>query len=178
MGSMNCTTVTLVPKGPNPNHAKEFRPISCCTTMHTLIGKILTTKLKIVVDSLVGPSEFAFIEGRSILDNVIVAHELIKGYGQKHVSPKCCVKIDLRKANDSVEWGFLRMILIEYGLPDKMVQWIMACVYTVSYSLLINGSLADEFKAKKRTRTRGSYVPLYVCPSYGILKYILKAIET
>ncbi|XP_075076893.1 uncharacterized protein LOC142163499 [Nicotiana tabacum] len=48
----------------------------------------------------------AFIEGRNILDNVIMAHELIKGYSQKAVSPICMIKVDIRKAYDSVEWSF------------------------------------------------------------------------
>ncbi|XP_075109196.1 uncharacterized protein LOC142180987 [Nicotiana tabacum] len=62
------------------------------------------------------------------------------------------VKIDIRKAYDSVEWIFLQMVLIEFGFPMKMVNWIMTCVSTVSYTLLINGGLTTRFQAKKGLR--------------------------
>ncbi|XP_060182487.1 uncharacterized protein LOC132612182 [Lycium barbarum] len=159
--SINCTTITLVPKVTTPNFVKEFRPIACCSTIYKLIAKIMTTKLKTVVDYLVGPSQSAFIEGRNILDNVVVAHELVKGYGQKHVSPRCFMKIDIRKAYDSVEWGFLKMVLIEFGLPNRMVEWVMTCVTTVSYSLVINGGLTERFQAKKGLR-QGDPMPPYL----------------
>lgn len=101
-----------------------------CSTLYKLIAKILTTRLKIVVDLIVGPSQSAFIEGRSILDNVIVAQELVKGYSRKGVSLRCIIKIDIRKAYDSVEWGLLQIVLLEFGFPLKIVNWIMACVST------------------------------------------------
>ncbi|XP_019228166.1 PREDICTED: uncharacterized protein LOC109209363 [Nicotiana attenuata] len=84
-----------------------------------------------------------------------MAHELIKGYSQKNVSPRCMIKVDIRKAYDSVEWGFLRAVLLEFGVPYKLVELIMKCVSTVSYSLLLNGGLtekADEVSMKMLMR--------------------------
>lgn len=100
---INNTTITLVPKVPNPTHVKEFRPIACCTTLYKLIAKVITVRLKQVVDKIVGPAQSAFIEGRNILDNVIVAHELVKCYNRKGTSLRCLVKVDIRKAYDTIE---------------------------------------------------------------------------
>lgn len=118
---ISCTIVALVPKVANPNFVKEFISISCCNTMYKIIAKLLTYKLKKVVDFLVGPFQYAFIEGRNILDNVIVTHELVKGYGKKHVSFRRFMKNHIRKAYDSVEWGFIEVVLLVYGFPSKMV---------------------------------------------------------
>lgn len=38
-----------------------------------------------------------------MLDNILLATELIKGYGTKSISPRCMIKIDLKKACDSIE---------------------------------------------------------------------------
>ncbi|XP_070018245.1 uncharacterized protein [Nicotiana sylvestris] len=46
---------------------------------------------------------------------------LKEGYTQKRVSPRCLVKVDIRKAYDIVEWGFLRMVLLEFGIPEKFI---------------------------------------------------------
>lgn len=53
---INCTTVTLILKVANPNCVKEFRLIACCSKIYKIIAKILTARLKMVVEYLVGPS--------------------------------------------------------------------------------------------------------------------------
>lgn len=93
----------MVPNVATPIFVKEFRSIACCTTVYKILSKLIAAKLKLVVDSIMGPSQLAFIEGRKILDNVIITHELVKGYTQKGVSPRCCIKVDIRKAYDSVK---------------------------------------------------------------------------
>lgn len=100
---VNCTTISLVPKVKNLTFVKEFRPIACCTILYKLIAKVVTSRLKLVVDYLVGPSQSAFIEGRNFLDNMIVSREMVKGYTQKRVSPRCTMKGDIRKAYNTVE---------------------------------------------------------------------------
>ncbi|XP_075086204.1 uncharacterized protein LOC142168927 [Nicotiana tabacum] len=84
----------------------------------------------------------------SNVDNILFSHELFKGYSRKRISPRCVLKVDLRKVYDSTECSFLRRMLIALGFPFKIVQWIMACVTTVSYSLMLNGGLTPPFKGK------------------------------
>ncbi|XP_021763674.1 uncharacterized protein LOC110728323 [Chenopodium quinoa] len=81
-----------------------------------------------------------------------MATELIKGYSHKFVSPRCMIKIDLRKAYNSVEWPFLQTVLEELGFPHSVVKWIMTCVCSVSYSVMVNGFPAKPFSAKKGLR--------------------------
>lgn len=84
----------------NPSFVKEYRSIVCCYTMYKLLAIIITSRLKLVIDYLVGLSHSAFRDGNNILlDNVIVAHELVKGYTKK----ECLIKVNIRKAYDSVE---------------------------------------------------------------------------
>lgn len=86
-------------------------------------------------------SHSTFIPGRLIVDNIIISHELIKGYGRKGISPRCMIKLDMQKAYDSLEWSFLGQVMISMKFPIKFVKWTMACISTVSYSILIiNGS--------------------------------------
>ncbi|XP_010665724.1 uncharacterized protein LOC104882983 [Beta vulgaris subsp. vulgaris] len=44
------------------------------------------------------------------------------------MSPRCCLKVDIKKAYDSVEWPFLSSMLEELGFPSNFNGWIMACV--------------------------------------------------
>ncbi|XP_056686005.1 uncharacterized protein [Spinacia oleracea] len=86
---------------------------------------------------------------RGISDNILLAIELIKGYNRKNLSPWCMIKVDLKKAYDSIEWSFLRSMLFAFGFPPLFISWIMECVSTVSYSILINGSSCPPFSAKR-----------------------------
>lgn len=76
--AVNNATMSLIPKVSKPTFVKYFRPIAWCTTLYKLIAKILTRKLKMMVDYPVGASQSALIEGKNILDNIMLSHELVK----------------------------------------------------------------------------------------------------
>lgn len=71
--------------------------------LYKIIAKVLASRLQEVSPTVVSKAQSGFIPGRQILDNVLLASENNKGYGYKHLSPRCMIKIDLRKAYDSVE---------------------------------------------------------------------------
>lgn len=96
---------------------KEFRPIARCTTLYNIIAKIITSRLQHVIGEVVSESQVGFIHRRQLGDNIILATELIKGYTRKHMSPTCMRKVDLRKAYYSLEWPFLRSMLLALGFP-------------------------------------------------------------
>lgn len=149
---VNCTYVTLIPKIPNASYVKEFRPIACCTVLYKNISKVITNRLQNILPDIVGESQSAFVKGRVIFDNIILSHEIVKGYNRKNISPRCMLKIDLQKAYDSVEWPFIEHLMLALGFPNQFVKWIMVCLNTVSYSFNINGELTKPFKARKGLR--------------------------
>lgn len=70
---------------------------------------------------LVNNSQSVFVLGTVITDNIILGHELVKGYGRKGISPRCMLKIDMQKAYDSVEWVFIEQVLQDFHFPTKFV---------------------------------------------------------
>lgn len=93
--AINCTLVTLIPKVPNPSTVKQFKPISCCTVIYKIIAKIMTKRLQNVMNLLIYKSQFTFVPGRVIIDNILLSHELVKGYRRKGISPRCMIKVDM-----------------------------------------------------------------------------------
>ncbi|GJS62666.1 putative reverse transcriptase domain, reverse transcriptase zinc-binding domain protein [Tanacetum coccineum] len=73
----------------------------------------------------------------------------MKNYHLSRGPPKCAFKVDIQKAYDTVDWNFLRTILINFGFHQVMVKWIMKCVSTASFSFNVNGSLHGYFKGKR-----------------------------
>ena len=159
-GDWNLTTITLVPKVQNPSYAKEFRPIACCTMVYKLISKVITARLASVIGEVVNEAQAGFIPGKHIGDNILLATELIKGYSQKFLSPRCMIKVDLRKAYDSIEWSFLQCML-GVGFPSVFIKWVMDCVTTISYSILVNGQPTTPFQSRKGVRQGDPMSPFF-----------------
>lgn len=69
-------------------------------------------------------------------------------------------QIDLKKAYDCLDWGFLRCVLIKIGLSPRCTNCIMACVDKVNFSILINGHPMKFFRATRGLRQGFSLSPL------------------
>ena len=99
--------MVMLPKTNNPKKASDFRPISCCNVIYKTITKLICSRLKEVLPSIISDGQGAFVKGRELLFNVLLCEDLTRGYTKK-VSPPCCLmKVDLHKAFDSVQWEFL-----------------------------------------------------------------------
>jgi hypothetical protein len=138
---INETYIALIPKIKNPTHITEFHPISLYNVIYKLIAKVLANHLKKVLGEIISPNQSAFIPNRLITDNIIIAFEALHTMDtrMKGRDGYMALKLDMSKAYDMVEWGFLEAILHKIGFANRWVQLLMSCVRTVSYSVLING---------------------------------------
>ena len=89
----------------NPESMNDFRPISCCNTIYKGISKVIANRLKSVLPSIISKSQSAFIKGRSISDNILLAQELMRNYHRGDAQPRSAIKVDFRKAFDTVNWN-------------------------------------------------------------------------
>lgn len=92
---VNMALITLIPKYDNASVVKDFKPIACCTVLYKIISKILSNRLKVVLDTIISDSQSTFVKGRLIFDNIILNHELIKSYTRKQLSRRCMMKVDI-----------------------------------------------------------------------------------
>ncbi|GJZ37313.1 hypothetical protein Tco_0583504 [Tanacetum coccineum] len=130
----------------------DYRPISCCNVLFKCISKIIANRIKECLKRLVSPNQSAFVPGRSITDNILLTQEIMHNYHLDRGVPRCAFKVDIQKAYDTVDWEFLKVVLIGFGFHNRMVSWIMECVSTTSFSICINGSLHGYFKGKRGIR--------------------------
>nr|GEX90888.1 hypothetical protein [Tanacetum cinerariifolium] len=79
---------------------------------------------------LVSINQSAFIPGHRISDNTLLTQELMRNYHRMRGPPRCAFKVDIQKAYDTVDWGFLRSILLGFGFHPTMVNWIMGPGFT------------------------------------------------
>lgn len=55
-----------------------------------------------MISTVVDLIQAVFMLGRNVSDNILLAIELIKGYTTNNIFPRCMLKVDLKKAYDSI----------------------------------------------------------------------------
>nr|GEU39736.1 hypothetical protein [Tanacetum cinerariifolium] len=170
---INHTFLALIPKVSTPLRVNDYRPISCCNVIYKCISKIITNRIMEGIMEVVSDNQ-SFIPGRRISDNILITQELMHNYHRNRGSPRCAFKIDIQKAYDTVDWKFLENILIKFGFHNTMVNWIMACVSSTSFSLSINGNIHGFFKGKRGLRQGDPLSPYLFILVMEILTLILK----
>ncbi|GJV13201.1 RNA-directed DNA polymerase, eukaryota, reverse transcriptase zinc-binding domain protein [Tanacetum coccineum] len=144
----NSSFIALIPKIPDANMVKDFRPISLIGSLYKIIAKILANRLVVVLGDIVNEVQSAFIADRQILDGPFILNEVLQWCKSKK-KQSLIFKVDFEKAYDSVRWDFLDEVLKKFGFGDKWCTWIQSCLRSSRGSIIINGSPTAEFQFHK-----------------------------
>lgn len=152
--SLNKTFITLIPKVCVPEKVHQFRPISLCNVAYKIITKITVNRLKPLMNTLISPFQNAFMQGRNISDNNLLAHEIMDTMRKKKGRKKGfgALKVDMCRVYDRVSWNFLRAVLTAMNFSSSWINWIMECISSVQYALVLNGSPTQAFHPNRGLR--------------------------
>lgn len=148
----NATMNTLIPKKEGADRISDFRPISLCNVFYKVISKLIARRLQDILPLMISNLHFTFVKGRLLVKNVLLASELIRGFNQKGISRRGLLKVDLRKAFDTVKWEFILTILKAADLPETFINWISQCLTTTSLSIMVNDNICGNFKGSRGLR--------------------------
>ena len=84
------------------------------------------------------------------------------------------IKLDMSKANDRVEWGFVEGMMRKLGFAKRWIKLIMMCVNSASYSILINGEQWGYFSTSRKIRQGDSLSPYLFLLCVEGLSYLLR----
>jgi hypothetical protein len=137
-GGLNSTFIALIPKVNKPLTFGDYRPISFCNLCYKIISKIIENWIKPILSRSLSEEQLGFLQGRQIQDAIGIVHECLHSIKKKKLK-SLVLKLDLQKAYDCINWDLLRMILLQIGLGLRVTNWIMSCVVSTSFAVLING---------------------------------------
>ena len=139
---------------------------------------MVANRLKKFLIHTVPDSQSAFLLGRLISDNILVAFETLHYLKRKTTGNMgyMALKLDISKAYDRVEWEFLEKIMIHLGLEEKLICIIMSCLKSASYSMLLNGLPMGRIKPSRGLRQGDPLSPyLFLLCALGLQSLIQKA---
>ena len=126
----------------------DYRPISLIGCTYRIISKLLASRFAKVIHKIISLNQTAFIKRRHILDDVVVANEVID-YALKVDMELLVFKVDFAKAFDSVRWEFHLDVMHQMDFSPKWINWIRGCLQSASISILVNGSPMLELYMEK-----------------------------
>ena len=106
-----------------------------------------------MADHVVRPTQTAFMQGRNILDGVVILHETLHELHTKKLNG-VILKIDFKKAYDKVKWSFLQQTLRMKGFCDEWRALIQSFMVGGSVAIKVNDDVGRYFQTKKRIETR------------------------
>lgn len=162
-GNITDTAIVFIPKKVNPANMTELRPISLCNVTYKIASKVIANRFKKLLNGVISETQSAFIPGRLITDNLMISYEVM--YYMKRKSKGkvgwMALKLDMSKAYDRVEWGFLRAMLRKLGFDMKLVHLFMECVISSKYNINHAGKEFGEIIPTRGIR-QGDPLPSYL----------------
>lgn len=104
---MNSNIVYLIPKFPGVDRLENYRPIALANFQFKIITKVLADRLSSIAPKVISDQQRGFIKGRHIFDCICIASEASNMLDSRAFGGNLAMKFDIKKAFDTLDWGFL-----------------------------------------------------------------------
>lgn len=115
---------------------------------------------------------------RLITENILVAFDLFHYMKNLKTVDGCmALKLDMSKASDRIEWCFLESVLMKFDFDNEWSKQVMDCVSSVTFSVLVNGRPAEEFKLERGIRQGDPLSPYLFILYDEVLSNLIRSAE-
>lgn len=138
--NLNHTHISLIFKKKQSLKVADYLPISLCIVLCKLLSKVLANRIKSLLTSLVPDSQSVFVPKRQISDNILVAYEILHFLKKRKRGRQgsIFIKLDVGKAYDRIEWGYLEHVLVALNFPPHFIHLLILYVNSTTFSIMIN----------------------------------------
>jgi hypothetical protein len=87
----------MIPKKTNYSSFADFRPISLCKFCNKIITRVLAEQFAPLMSKLISPNQSGFLRGRNIIDNILLAQEMVHSIDKRTFAGNLILKLDMVK---------------------------------------------------------------------------------
>jgi hypothetical protein len=156
---LNSANVAFLPKKDGAKEVADLWPISLIHMIARIIYKMVAIWLAPYMNDLVSNAQSAFIKKRSIHDNFLYVKNLATRFN-KIKTTTLLLKLDIRKAFDSISWEYMLDLLQQRGFPPRFWHWIAALFTSSTPRVLLNGIAGEPILHGRGLRQVGTLSPL------------------
>ena len=143
------TTILYKNKG-NRNNLAYYRPISLINVDIKILTKILTSRLKPVLPTIIHKTQTA-IDSRKINHTVHMIRDLIDYTNEQNIGA-CFLFLDQEKAFDRVDHDFLFKVMESFGIGETYINWLRMIYSNATMTVKVNGFLTEEIPIRRGVR--------------------------
>ncbi len=143
------SAITLLPKeGKDTEDIKNWRPITLSNCDSKIITKALAMKISKTLDSIIDPSQTAYVPGRAVSDNLRSNFFFKKHCKGKNIN-SVLISLDAKKAFDSVDHEYIKLTLQAYGFGEKFIKTFQVLYSNITARILVNGFTTEPIQIKR-----------------------------
>jgi hypothetical protein len=143
------SAITLLPKdGKDTQDIKNWRPITLSNCDSKIITKALAMKISKTLDSIIDPSQTAYVPGRAVSDNLRLNFFFKKYCKEKNIN-SVLISLDAKKAFDSVDHEYINMTLQAYGFGENFIKTFQVLYSNITARVLVNGFTTEPIQIKR-----------------------------
>ena len=171
--SQKQAVIRLLYKKGDPNHLKNWRPISLLNIDYKILSKILANRLRNEMLKIIGADQYCGIPNRSIHNAHDILHNIWEIELKKRQNKLMYLLIDQQKAFDRLDHSYLLKILKANNLPRKFINWVELMYKNVTSKVEVNGAYTASIEIKRSVR-QGCPLSmlLFILASEGLLSKI------
>ena len=148
--------IRLIHKKGDKGELKNWRPISLSNTDYKIMSKILTTRLNKVLPQLINEHQVCGITGRSIQRHLYLLQDLNRDE-QLSRSKFNLVGIDMQKAFDRIDHGYVMEVAKKVGFSDNMLKWFKIIQTDLTAKVIVNSKLTEGIHIERGIRQGCSF---------------------